>query len=72
MYPVDILTPRELSVISLLVEGLSNRVIAERLGISLNTLETHLRRIYRKLHVSNRTQTVRWYFLQTTGVKSEN
>ncbi len=55
------LTQRELTVLSHLAEGLSNRRIASTLSITENTLEAHLRRIYRKLMVSNRTQASYWY-----------
>lgn len=49
------LTERELEVLELLVEGLSNSKIAGRLGVSPNTVKNHLRSIYSKLDVSTRT-----------------
>jgi len=49
------LTERELEVLELLVQGLSNSEIAGRLGVSPNTVKNHLRSIYSKLDVSTRT-----------------
>jgi DNA-binding NarL/FixJ family response regulator len=55
----DALTERELEVLSCLVEGVtSNRGLAERLGVSENTIKFHVRNILDKLHVSNRAQVV--------------
>jgi DNA-binding NarL/FixJ family response regulator len=53
------LTPRERDVLSLLVEGLANKEIAHRLNVEIVTVALHLRSIYRKLGVENRTQAVR-------------
>jgi DNA-binding NarL/FixJ family response regulator len=50
------LTPRELEVLTLLVDGLPNAAIAARLVITHNTLEHHLTHLYAKLGVSNRAQ----------------
>lgn len=49
---------RELEVLQLVAEGLSNQQIAERLFVSLNTVKTHSSRIFEKLEVRNRTQAV--------------
>lgn len=51
----DILSPRELEVLALLVEGLSNKKIAERLFISPDTVKTHIRHIMEKLAAADRT-----------------
>jgi two-component system nitrate/nitrite response regulator NarL len=53
------LTRREREVMSLLTKGLANKEIARRLEIEPVTVSLHLRSIYRKLQVSNRTQAVR-------------
>jgi two-component system, NarL family, response regulator LiaR len=50
------LSPREIEVLGLLVEGLSNQEMAERLIISPETIKTHMRHIMEKLTVSDRTQ----------------
>ncbi|WP_030745000.1 response regulator transcription factor [Streptomyces sp. NRRL F-5135] len=53
------LTRAELRVARLVVTGLSNRAVAERLVVSPHTVDTHLRRIYAKLSVRSRVQLVR-------------
>jgi two-component system, NarL family, response regulator LiaR len=50
------LSPRELEVLSLLVDGLSNREIARDLTISLGTVKTHVSMIIAKLEVNNRVE----------------
>lgn len=57
--PVEPLTPRELEVLELLAEGLPNKVIAGRLGISDQTVKFHVAQITSKLGVANRTEAVR-------------
>jgi DNA-binding NarL/FixJ family response regulator len=52
----DELSPRELEVLSLVSKGLSNLKIADKLGISAETVKTHIRHIMKKLVVSDRTQ----------------
>jgi DNA-binding NarL/FixJ family response regulator len=52
------LTPREQEVIGLLVQGLSNRRIARALRISESTVKNHLRAVFLKLNVSDRTQAI--------------
>lgn len=52
------LTLREVSVLELLAEGLSNQEISERLYISPNTVKTHTKHINHKLGVSRRTQAI--------------
>jgi DNA-binding NarL/FixJ family response regulator len=56
--PAHRLTRRELDVIGLLVEGLSNREIAERLGLSEQTVKNHSARIMAKVEVRNRVELV--------------
>jgi DNA-binding NarL/FixJ family response regulator len=55
----EALTHRELQVLELLAEGLPNRGIADRLGISDQTVKFHVASIMGKLGASNRVETVR-------------
>jgi LuxR family maltose regulon positive regulatory protein len=55
---IEPLTDRELQVLRLLAEGLSNRAIAERLVVALGTVKSHTASLYRKLDVTSRTQAV--------------
>jgi DNA-binding NarL/FixJ family response regulator len=52
------LTPRELEILDLLVAGCFFKEIADRLGISGETVRTHVNHVYRKLHVRSRTEAV--------------
>ena len=52
----DVLTPREAEVMELLRSGRSNAEIAQALNISIETVRTHARRIYRKLGVKTRRE----------------
>ena len=52
------LTPREVEILALLAEGLPNKAIASRLGISDQTVKFHVSAIYGKLGASNRTDAV--------------
>ncbi|HEY2703625.1 MAG TPA: AAA family ATPase [Candidatus Dormibacteraeota bacterium] len=52
------LTPHEVAVVRLVTQGLTNHAVAEQLVVSLNTVEYHLKNIYRKLGVASRTQLV--------------
>lgn len=54
------LSPRELEVLRLLAEGLTNAQIAERLFISQRTASTHVRHIFDKLDVTSRSAAVAW------------
>jgi DNA-binding NarL/FixJ family response regulator len=56
---VESLTERELEVASLVVDRRSNREIASELFLSLKTVETHMRNIFRKLDVSSRADAAR-------------
>ena len=52
------LSKREVEVLELLAQGLSNQEIADKLFVSLNTTKTHISSIYAKMGVSRRTQAV--------------
>jgi ATP/maltotriose-dependent transcriptional regulator MalT len=55
---IDPLSERELEVLGLIAEGLTNREIAERLIVVVGTVKAHTSNIYSKLGVANRTQAV--------------
>jgi DNA-binding NarL/FixJ family response regulator len=55
---VDALTERELEVLEGLMLGLTDRQISERLIVSQETVKTHIKHIYQKLAVDNRTKAV--------------
>jgi DNA-binding NarL/FixJ family response regulator len=57
----DELTPSEHQVASLVVQGFSNRDIAQRMFLSVKSVEAHLTRIYRKLDVRSRFQLMQRY-----------
>ena len=50
------LSKRETEILELLTKGLANKEIADRLGLSIETIRAHLKRIYEKLHVHSRTE----------------
>jgi LuxR family transcriptional regulator of csgAB operon len=57
---VAALTPRELEVLGLVAMGATNEAIADKFCLSVNTVKTHLYRIYKKIGVSNRLQALLW------------
>jgi DNA-binding NarL/FixJ family response regulator len=56
---VEPLTPRETQVLELVADGLPNKAIAARLGVSDETVKFHLGSVFGKLGASNRTDAVR-------------
>lgn len=57
-----ILTSKEHLVLKNLAEGLSYKMVADRLGISYTTVNTHTKNIYTKLHISSLGEAVAWYY----------
>ena len=55
---IDTLSPRELEILKLIAQGLSNRQISERLFLALSTVKGHSRIIFDKLQVQRRTEAV--------------
>jgi DNA-binding NarL/FixJ family response regulator len=60
------LTARELEVLGLVVEGLANKQIARRMGISEKTVKGHLTNLFQRIGVADRTQAALW--AERTGV----
>ena len=50
------LSPRELDVLEMTARGLTNSQVGRELNVSVHAVKFHLASIYRKLHVSNRTE----------------
>ena len=58
--PVTDLTPREVEVLRLVCQGLANKQIARRLGISERTVKAHLTSTFQRIGVVDRTQAALW------------
>lgn len=58
----DLLTARELEILALVAAGKPTAAIAELLGITENTVKTHLTSVYRKTGSHNRVQAAGYYF----------
>lgn len=54
------LTERQREILRLLQQGLDNQSIARRIGVSVKTIENHLTRLYRRLHVQSRLEAVKY------------
>ncbi|MBZ0307165.1 MAG: response regulator transcription factor [Anaerolineae bacterium] len=61
------LSPREREVLEFMAKGMTNPEIAHKLSVSENTVRFHLKNIYSKLGVSNRTEAAAWYFTHNNG-----
>jgi DNA-binding NarL/FixJ family response regulator len=57
------LSPREWEVIACTAKGMTNPEIAKSMGVSANTVRFHLKSIFSKIQVSNRTEAAAWYFV---------
>ncbi|WP_439329106.1 helix-turn-helix transcriptional regulator [Ciceribacter ferrooxidans] len=56
------LTTREVQILDLICDGRQNKIIADRLGLSENTVKVHIRNIYKKMKVRNRTEAASHFF----------
>ncbi len=56
------LSDRETEVLNLLANGLSYKMIADKLGVSFNTVSTYTKRIYEKLHVASLGEAISYYY----------
>ncbi|MFQ5857864.1 MAG: response regulator [Anaerolineae bacterium] len=68
--PLDSLTQREIEILRLVAEGLSNKAIAQALFVSENTVKYHMKNILQKLGVQNRTEAAT-YALRAGLLKSD-
>jgi DNA-binding NarL/FixJ family response regulator len=64
--PTDQLSQRELEVLAMVAEGMPNKLISRRLGISEKTVKAHLTSVFRTIGVTDRTQAALW--AQRNGV----
>ncbi|HLP77506.1 MAG TPA: response regulator transcription factor [Candidatus Paceibacterota bacterium] len=64
------LSAREMEILALLAEGLSNKEIGARLHISFATVRTHLMHIYEKLHVRCRTEAAAKYLRSNPAIRN--
>jgi DNA-binding NarL/FixJ family response regulator len=65
------LTPREIEVLVLIRQGLANKQIARRLGISERTVKAHLTSCYQRIGVADRTQAAVWAERNQLGVGTD-
>ena len=56
------LSPKENEVLSLLAEGLSYKMVADKLGVSYAIVNTHAKHIYEKLHISSLGEAIAYYY----------
>lgn len=56
------LTPKEKEVLKFLSEGLSYKMVADKLGVSYSTINTHTKHIYEKLHISSLGEAISWFY----------
>jgi len=56
------LSPKENEVLTHLAEGLSYKMVADKLGVSYATVNTHAKRIYEKLHISSLGEAIAYYY----------
>jgi DNA-binding NarL/FixJ family response regulator len=57
-----LLSKRETQVLTLLAEGLSYKMVADKLGVSFHTINTHTKNIYEKLHVQSLGEAIAYYY----------
>lgn len=65
--PLQHLTPKERELLAALSTGRTNAQLAGDFGVSVNTIKFHLRNLYEKMEIKNRTQAVAAYFSSISG-----
>jgi DNA-binding NarL/FixJ family response regulator len=61
------LTTREVQILDLICKGTQNKIIADQLSLSENTVKVHVRNIYKKMNVRNRTEAASRFFNSDLG-----
>jgi DNA-binding NarL/FixJ family response regulator len=56
--PESVLTPKEKEIVVGLVDGLSYKMLADRMNISIDTIRFHIKNIYKKLHVNSKAEVI--------------
>jgi len=64
----ETLTTRERQVLQLIAEGLTNKKIAEKLGLAVKTVDTHRMRLMRKLGIHDQTTLVKFFWKHNGGL----
>lgn len=62
---LEILTSKEQEVLKSLAEGNSYKMVADQLGVSYSTVNSHTKHIYEKLHISSLGEAIAWYYKNT-------
>jgi|GEM_PF-1867800 len=65
LVPEPPLTPREVEVVELVSQGMTNREIANELGIAVDTVKEHVNNVLHKKRMKNRVQLAVWHHLST-------
>lgn len=60
----DNLTPREQDIVQGITEGLSYKLLASKLGISIDTVRKHIKSVYKKLQINSKGELISKYFLK--------
>jgi DNA-binding NarL/FixJ family response regulator len=60
---LESLSPRQEQVLKLLARGYKNKIIADQLGLSINTVSTHMKQIFARLHVNSRAEAAVCYVM---------
>lgn len=68
----EILTPKEKEVLKFLAEGFSYKMIADKLGVSYSTINSHIKNIYEKLHISSLGEAISWFYKNNPPFRNGN
>lgn len=61
---INPLTTRQQEIVSAIVDGLSYKMVGDRLNISLDTVRTHIMQIYRELNINSKGELIKWALMQ--------